>query len=146
LNPSLLSVKILAFFCVVLFMKMLAIAAIQIATRSKTGEFTNPVDARFFAKREAVAGDPVMVLRGANAFRNDLENIPLFLFLATFYVLLGCWPQGCLIYFGLFTCFRIIHTDSYLKNVQPWRSFSFSAGALICLILCFHILYNILTA
>jgi uncharacterized MAPEG superfamily protein len=142
-NPSFTSIKVLAVCCVILFIKMLWVGVVQTLTRAKTGEFTNPIDAKFFAKREPVEKDPVMVERGANAFRNDLENIPMFLFLGLMYSLLGCWELGALIYFSIFTVTRINHSISYLKGLQPWRTVSYSIGAAVSIVVCAHILYQV---
>jgi len=47
-----------------------------------------------------------IVKRAAMAWRNDLENIPIFLFLGLIYVTLGCSPEGAYIYFTIFIVAR----------------------------------------
>ena len=78
------------------------------------------------------------------AWRNDLENIPIFLFLAMIYVTLGCSPRGAYIYFSLFAGARILHTVMYLNGLQPWRTIFFTFGAVASFALAIQILTAVL--
>lgn len=142
--PLAMPLKIYAVCCVVLFLKMFAIALVQ-GTRMKTGAFVNPEDAKFFTGKEPVAQEIPIVQRGANAFRNDLENIPIFLFLGLTYVLTDCWAMGALYYFPLFTAARIGHTLFYLNAIQPWRTVAYAVGITVSMCLSGHILYQVFT-
>ena len=82
--------------------------------------------------------------RAAAAWRNDLENIPIFLFLGLIYVTLGCWPAGAFIYFSIFAVARILHTIVYLRGLQPARTIFYAIGITICVILSVHILIAVL--
>ncbi len=82
--------------------------------------------------------------RAAAAWRNDLENIPIFLFLGLIYVTLGCWPAGAFIYFTIFAVARILHTIVYLRGLQPARTIFYAIGLAICVILSVHILIAVL--
>lgn len=140
--PLALPLKIYAVCCVVLFLKMFAIALVQ-GSRIKTGAFVNPEDAKFFTGKEPVPQETPLVQRGANAFRNDLENIPIFLFLALTYILTDCWATDALYYFPLFTVARIAHTLCYLNAIQPWRTVSYTVAITVNLCLSGHILYQV---
>jgi hypothetical protein len=79
--------KIYAICCVILYLKMFGVGFLQGFYRTKNKAFTNPEDAKAFAQTEAVAQDPPEVERANKIYRNDLENIPIFLFLALCYVM-----------------------------------------------------------
>lgn len=143
---SSLPFKVYAVCCVILFLKIFAIVLVQIPQRAKAKAFVNPEDAHFFAKGDPVKEDIPIVQRAAHVFRNDLENIPMFLFLSLIYVLLGCWDQGALIYFPLFTFARISHTICYFKGIQPARSAVYALGVVISLVLSLHILLRVVAA
>src|SRR5271156_6011433 len=109
-----------ALITVILFFKMLAISVVQGRARTSSKTYPNPEDARFFGAPAPAADELPIVKRAAAAWRNDLENIPIFLFLAMIYVTLGCWPEGPYIYFTIFVVARILHTIVYLRGLQPW--------------------------
>jgi len=73
-------------------------------------------------------------------WRNDLENIPIFLFLGLIYVLAGGPAGPAAIYFTVFTVARILHTITYLRGMQPWRTISYTVGGLATLALAIHVL------
>src|SRR5271154_3979202 len=126
---------------VILFFKMLALSTVQALARTSAKSFPNPEDAKFFGRGVAPAADELpIVKRAAAAWRNDLENIPIFLFLAMIYVTLGCWPGGAFIYFSIFAVARILHTIAYLRGMQPARTIFYVLGLTICFILSVQIL------
>ena len=129
---------------VVLFFKMFAISNVQALARTSAKSFPNPEDAAFFGAAAPAADELPIVKRAAAAWRNDLENIPIFLFLAMIYVTLGCWPQGAYIYFTIFVVARILHTIVYLRGLQPWRTVFYALGIAICFILSIQILTAVL--
>jgi uncharacterized MAPEG superfamily protein len=137
--------KVYALCTVILFLKMFAVGIVQGLTRQRHKAFTLPEDARMIVQTEAVTTEHPAVMRANNAYRNDLENIPLFLVLALIYQGLQCWPGGAPVYFVLFTLGRIGHTYSYLKALQPWRSLAYFVGLLVNFALCGHIVYQVLT-
>lgn len=132
-----------ALITVILFFKMFAISAVQAFARVSTKTFVTPEDARFFGAPIAPDELPV-VKRAAMAWRNDLENIPIFLFLAMIYVRLGSSPGGAYLYFSVFTAARILHTVAYLNSLQPWRTIFFSLGVFVCFALSIQILIAVL--
>ena len=131
---------------VVLFLKMLAIGLVQGAARFRNDAFTVPEDARTFGRRaEAAPADPEMVERGARCWRNDLENIPIFLFLGLGFVLSGGPPWWAGLYFTVFTVARIGHTFFYLRGLQPHRTLAYAAGLAVCFALAGQIVARLLT-
>jgi uncharacterized MAPEG superfamily protein len=130
-----------ALITVILFFKMVSISLVQGVGRVSTKTFVTPEDAEFFPPAQEEA--PI-VKRAMNAWRNDLENIPIFLFLGLIYVTLGLWPEGAFIYFSIFVVARILHTIAFLNGLQPWRTIFFTFGMAVCIILSIQILSAVL--
>jgi uncharacterized MAPEG superfamily protein len=134
--------KMYAITAIVLSLKMAAISVVQGRSRATTGVFVNPEDARTFAGRESPTEAPV-VERASRAWRNDLENIPIFLILAWIYVTAGLSTVAFVIYCLIFMAARIIHTVCYLNAIQPIRTIAFTIGALTMLALIIHLLIGV---
>jgi uncharacterized MAPEG superfamily protein len=141
MNPAL---NVFVLCLVVLSFKMLGIGYYQTFKRSMKKAFVNPEDAKFFGKSEPLQAELVDVQRASNAYRNDLENIPIFLFLALAYVMLECWEMGATIYFWTFTIARVFHTVAYIRGLQPWRTMAFVVGQTISVIVSIHLLFKVL--
>lgn len=117
---------------VVLFFKMLAISCYQGYFRLRYLAFANPEDAAVF-KRPALSVERPEVIRGQQAWRNDLESIPLFIALGGLALALEV-AAGVTTWLSLvFTAARVLHTLAYLTGRQPWRTLSYAVGTL-CLI------------
>jgi uncharacterized MAPEG superfamily protein len=129
---------------VILFFKMASISLVQALGRLSTKTFVTPEDAEFFAHAPAAQEEAPIVKRAMNAWRNDLENIPMFLFLGLIYVTLGCWRGGAFIYFTIFVVARILHTITFLLGLQPWRTIFFTFGMAVCIALSIQILTTVL--
>jgi glutathione S-transferase len=129
---------------VILFFKMSANSVVQGVARTSSKTFVTPEDARFFAHSAPAADEAPMVKRAAMAWRNDLENIPIFLFLGLIYVTLNVWPQGAFIYFSVFAVARILHTIAYLNGMQPARTIFYTIGAVVCFAMAIQILIAVL--
>src|ERR1700693_5255471 len=125
---------------VILFFKMLAHSVGQGVGRASTKTFVPAEDARLVAQVPPAPDEAPIVKRAAMAWRNDIENIPIFLFLGLIYVTLGCWPEGVYIYFTIFIIARILHTIAFLYGVQPWRTIFFTIGMIVCVALSIQIL------
>jgi uncharacterized MAPEG superfamily protein len=117
---------------VVLCFKMLAISCYQGYFRLRFLAFTNSEDAAVF-KRSACPEELPQVTRAMQAWRNDLENIPMFLALSGLAVVLETPSTTSAWLMGGFTVARILHTVTYLTSIQPWRTVSYGVGV-ICLI------------
>ena len=120
-----------AFALAALFVKTTLTSILQVVSRLRAGVFPIPEDARLMGKRPAQAEDD-FVRRCANVWRNDTENLPLFLALGLTYVLLGApaWPaQLC---FAAYVLLRYAHTAVFLLGLQPWRAVCYLAGLAVC--------------
>ncbi len=134
--------RMYAITAIVLALKMSAIAFVQGRARTSSGQFLNPEDAVTFGGK-VVAEEPELVQRASRAWRNDLENIPIFLILAWIYVSAGLAFVPFVIYCVVFMAARIAHTYWYIKSVQPGRTIAFSVGALTTLALIIHLFFGV---
>ena len=134
--------RIYAITAIVLTLKMAAISIVQGRARTSSGIFTNPEDARTFGTQQASAEAP-MVDRASKAWRNDLENIPIFLIIAWIYVYAGLSAGAFVIYCLVFMAARIAHTICYLNAIQPFRTIFFTVGAVTMLVLMIHLFFGV---
>ncbi len=130
--------KMYAITAIVLALKMAAISIVQGRARTSSGIFTNPEDAKAFGGQQASLEAP-MVERGNRAWRNDLENIPIFLIIAWIYVAAGLSGGAFVIYCIVFMAARVIHTFCYLNAIQPFRTIAFTVGAVAMIALMIHV-------
>ncbi|HEY2104504.1 MAG TPA: MAPEG family protein [Candidatus Binataceae bacterium] len=137
--------RMYALTAIVLAIKMSAIAIVQGRARTGAGAFLNPEDAAAFGGA-AVTEEPDMVQRANRAWRNDLENIPMFLILAGIYVDAGLSVTAFVIYCLVFMAARIAHTICYINSIQPWRTAAFIAGAIAMVALMIHLLIGVVIA
>jgi uncharacterized MAPEG superfamily protein len=132
--------RIYALTTIVLALKMSANSMVQALTRLPNKAFVNPEDARLFGAGAAPLADELsMVKRAAAAWRNDLENIPIFLFLALIYAIVGLSTTAFVIYCAVFTLARILHTIFYLRAMQPGRTIMYFIGSMVTLALMIHL-------
>lgn len=136
----------LALTTVALFLKMFATAGVQGLVRMRSRTFVNPEDAAAFGRTGAAPADHPTAERAQRALRNDLENIPMFLFLAHAYVELGCWELGVHIYLPIFVLARIGHTIAFIRPTQPLRNRFYLVGVLVNLVLSGHIVAAIVAS
>jgi uncharacterized MAPEG superfamily protein len=134
-----LAAQAYALTTVALFLKMFSTSIVQGAGRFGANTFVIPEDARFYGKTAPAAAEAPIVQRAQAVWRDDLENIPIFLFLGLVYILARCWPAGAVIYFSIFVAARILHSIFYFKAMQPWRNFAYDIGIVICFVLSAHI-------
>jgi uncharacterized MAPEG superfamily protein len=119
---------------IALFAKTSLTTAIQVISRMRIGAFPNPEDSKLM-RRPSVTAEAPFVQRCANVWRNDLENLPLFLFLALAYVLLGADAATAKTLFAAYVAMRYLHTVCYLAALQPWRGLAYTASLIICWVL-----------
>jgi uncharacterized MAPEG superfamily protein len=129
----------------VLFFKMQGIGFYQGFVRTKSKSFSNPEDAKAF-KGELSTQEHPDVERANKAYRNDLENIPMFLLMSLGYIMLTCPEKAGVICIMLFTFARIMHTVTYLKGMQPWRTIAYAIGLFCSAFIALNILYKVLVA
>lgn len=120
---------------ILLFLKMSAISVYQGYHRIGRRTFRIPEDAAW-AGQAPVAEDLPKVVRAQNAWRNDVENIPIFLALAVAYVWVEASPSAMPWLFLGFTAARCLHTYCYLRALQPWRSVAHAVGLLCVFVMC----------
>ena len=137
--------RMYAITAIVLALKMAAISVVQGNARVKSGVFTNPEDAATFGGKEAPADAP-MVERASRAWRNDLENIPMFLIVAWIYVAADLSAVAFIVYCLVFMAARVGHTIFYLNAVQPARTIAYTVGALAALALIIHVFIAVVIA
>ena len=134
--------RMYAITAIVLALKMAAISIVQGRARVNAGIFTNPEDAKAFGGQQASAEAP-MVERASRAWRNDLENIPIFLIIAWIYVAAGLSASAFVIYCIVFMAARIVHTICYLNAIQPARTIAFTIGAVAMLAMIVQIFVGV---
>jgi uncharacterized membrane protein YecN with MAPEG domain len=132
-----------ALTAIVLELKMMAIAVVQGQGRMSAGQFVLPEDAKMFHGGEPAVAEAPIVDRASRAWRNDLENIPIFLILAGIYVMAGLSAAAFAFYCIVFVVARILHTYLFIKALQPWRTIAFTVGALAMLAMMIHILVEV---
>jgi uncharacterized MAPEG superfamily protein len=131
-----------ALTAVVLEFKMAAIALVQGRGRVSTGQYVLPEDAQLFRGTESEHEAPI-VDRASRAWRNDLENIPIFLILAGIYVMAGLSATAFAWYCWIFMVMRIIHTYTFIQAIQPWRTISYTIGAIVMIVMMIHLLVEV---
>jgi uncharacterized MAPEG superfamily protein len=134
----LMLLRMYAITAIVLALKMAAISVVQGSARVGSGVFTNPEDAKAFGAQLASAEVPP-VDRASKAWRNDLENIPIFLIIAWIYVYAGLAAGAFIIYCVVFMIARLAHTICYLNAIQPARTIAYTVGALTMLAMIIHL-------
>src|SRR5213594_4395104 len=115
------------------------------AARNRTRTLINPEDTRLLKGRSIVERDPPEVARVLRAHANAMANILPFLILGFLYVLLGASRTGALVYFGVFTLARYVHSVAYVAGLQPWRTVSYVVGLLASIGLIVQVALRALT-
>lgn len=110
-----------------LLLKATLLSAVQVVARARSREFTTPEDARLFGVAPAIR-ETSFVVRCGNVWRNDVENIPLFLAAALAFTLLGGDARSAVWLFGSYVAIRVLHTAVYLRGLQPWRAVAYLAS------------------
>lgn len=128
---------------VYLSFKMFSNSIVQGVGRKKTQRFSRPEDARFFDKGGEAQEDAPIVIRAQNVWRNDLENIPMFLLMLLGFVLARGAGQTVAIYAGIFCFFRTLHTLFYLSPKQPHRFLSFICACTCMYTLAIHLVIQL---
>lgn len=118
---------------IVLAAKMWANALVQAYARFRYRQFVNPEDASLVGQLRGQPHPPAtqehpLVQRAERCWRNDLENIPMFLLVALGYGLLGGRGVWGAVYLGTFAIARTAHTLFYLTGLQPWRFLTYLIG------------------
>lgn len=138
--------RIYAITAIILALKMFANSIVQGRARLTSRTFVNPEDAALFGGHLQPQESPA-VERASAVWRNDLENIPLFLILAWIYVAaIGLSAGAFEVYCVVFVIARIFHSIFYLNSIQPWRTVSFTIAAIAMFALIIHLLIGVVFA
>ena len=127
----------------ILFGKMWMNSLVQGYFRMSNKQFVIPEDAEVFGRLTGSKFAPSkeehpMVQRASNCWRNDIENIPIFLIISIGYILAGGGERWGAIYFSVFVVARIIHTVCYLARLQPWRNIAYILGIVVTIAVAIH--------
>ena len=137
------ALQLFALSLLALFFKTSLTSLLQILSRFGSGRFLLPEDAKL-ARTQVVASESFFVQRCANVWRNDVENLPLFLALALTYVLLGATRESVSWVFPVYVLIRYTHTTVYLLGLQPWRAILYLSGMAVCWTIAAKIIMKIL--
>ncbi|MCA9794507.1 MAG: MAPEG family protein [Candidatus Eremiobacteraeota bacterium] len=124
------AVAVLAATATFLFLKMQTNSVLQGYARAKGVGFVYPEDQAFFGgpKGQERSHYEDLHFRATAAWRNDVENIPMFLMAAVCGLLAGVPLEAFrLLLIGYCVC-RSLHTVFLVKSVQPWRFLLFATG------------------
>lgn len=119
-------------YSAILAMKVMALAFLTGATRTRKGVFANPEDAKPRPGAKVKFDDPD-VERLRRAHLNDLENITVFWVLGALYVTTGPASALASLLFRVFTIGRMLHTFVYciMPLPQPARSIAFGVPYIV---------------
>lgn len=139
MNQSLVS--IFAATAAYLFLKVFANSGVQAYGRFRYKSYKYKEDEPFFGQRfENQPPQPELLMRAEAAWRNDLENIPWFLFGAVAAVMAGIDPSVFRFLCVTFCGARTIHTITLLSSRQPWRFLAYMTGVITTMLLYFFTL------
>jgi uncharacterized MAPEG superfamily protein len=112
-----------------LYLKMFANTGVQAYARFRYKSFKYKEDSPFFREElDPEKPEPEILVRASAAWRNDLENIPIFLVAALCGLLTGVNPS---LYGWLLVAFcagRTVQTVTLILGKQPWRFLGYVAG------------------
>jgi uncharacterized MAPEG superfamily protein len=128
-----------------LFAKTSATSVLQVASRLRARTFLLPEDARMLGVKP-VDEEAEIVRRFAGVWRNDMENLPLFLALALAYVLAGAPASVAWWLFGAYVALRYLHSGAYLAGLQPGRALCYLGSLAVCWIIAVRTLLLVLAA
>ncbi len=126
----------------ILVLKMAFTGSATGIVRIRRGAYITPEDYAFTGKTPGPPDETVE--RWRRAHQNDLENILPFLIIGFLYVLSGPSYGLAAFLFIIFTAARLLHTASYIAQLQPWRTISFEVGQITLIATTILLLVNCL--
>ncbi|KAK8382273.1 hypothetical protein O3P69_015302 [Scylla paramamosain] len=127
-NPAFVS---FVFYSTVLCLKMLFMGPLTGHYRKSRGIFLNPEDARAFGPPNSTCRIDPEVERVRRAHQNDVENIPVFIVLASLFLLTSPSAFTANMLFRSFTFCRVLYTIFYLRG-SALRPVFYVIPLLIC--------------
>ncbi len=127
----------------VLFFKGFLLALYQVWLRLRYQLYAADEDKPLFIRfaiKGAVDSAPAKVRleRTQKCWQNDLESIPLFLFLSLGFVLLNQDHDWGILYMTVFLLARIAHTVFYIAQRQPFRGIAWDTSAFTSVFIAIH--------
>ena len=133
------------FFCTgYLFLKTYLTSAVQAFSRVKNKSYRHEDDMTFFSKGKGKFGSEhssEIDKKSEHVWRNDLENIPLFIFLFLGFTLIVNNKDYSIIYAFIFCISRTLHTLFFYIPKQPWRNLAYQGGTFTSFALLIHTTY-----
>lgn len=114
--------------CAYLYLKMLTNSFVQAYCRFRYKSFKYKEDEVFFQTKLPDAPQPELLTRADAAWRNDLENIPIFLIAALCGLLTGVPAKVYTCLVVAFCLGRTVQSFSLLRGLQPWRFLGYITG------------------
>ncbi|MBX3492685.1 MAG: MAPEG family protein [Parvibaculum sp.] len=129
-HPAMMSpqLKIWILAATWLTVKMFSISLLQARSRLSTGIFDQREDRRVFGHAAETAEDKERLSRLAGCWRNDLENIPIFLLLSLPLALISERPAFYGALMIVFAAARTVHSYANIKALQPQRNIAYQVG------------------
>jgi uncharacterized MAPEG superfamily protein len=131
-----------AITCVVLCLNLLMLWVSSGAIRAKGGVAINPEDGARYGVPVSEF-DPPTVARLLRAHRNAEATIYPFLLLGLLFVFTGGKAAIAIPIFAIFVVARIVHSITYLKAMQPWRTIAFAVSLLAVVALVGAIIHDL---
>jgi len=117
---------------IALGLNLVGLANATALTRARANEVINPEDQKLNQKASVVYEEGnARTARYRRAHRNALENTPLFMITALVLTLMGGSATLGAVLFYPYAALRILHSVSYVKQLQPFRTITFATSALI---------------
>ncbi len=107
--------------------------------RGRSKQYVLPED-KIVLKGELSEQEHPDTRRAQRAHMNALENAVPFFVIGALYVSTGASATGAQVYCYTFLAARVIHSIVYIAGRQPFRTISFTIGALATLGMAFHVL------
>ncbi|HVP12916.1 MAG TPA: MAPEG family protein [Phycisphaerae bacterium] len=126
----------------ILVLKMALTGSATGILRLRRGAYVTPEDYAFMGKAAAPPDEDVERLRRVH--QNDLENILPFLIIGLLYALSGPAFGLAATLFLAFTAARLLHTATYVAEMQPWRSIFYEVGQISLVVMTILLLVNVL--
>lgn len=127
------SLTVLSAIVVTLFAKGVVLSYLQVRSRFRSRRYALPEDARLVGVLPQP--EPQIVERIQANWRNELENTPIFLLMATCFVLLGGGATPLAVVSAGYLPARVLHAIAQLRALQPYRTLWYLCGLLASAVL-----------
>jgi uncharacterized MAPEG superfamily protein len=138
------TMRLYALCAAILVLKMAFTGSATGILRLRRGAYITPEDYSFMGKAPAPPDEAVERLRRVH--QNDLENVLPFLIIGFLYALSGPAFGIAAALFVAFTAARLLHTATYVAEMQPWRSIFYEVGQISLVVTTILLLVNLVGA